>query len=190
MALGPTARGVKWTLTRQAFDRLLAEFDPDPSRAAVRYEHTRRALTFRFERRGCPCAADLADEVFDRVARKLDAGEDIRDLPRFFHGVARHVLQEYWHDHPHEPVALNVNAASATVGTDTPLQDCLDDCLTRLAPDERALMIEYYQGEKGAKILNRKRLADVLGVSMNVLSLRAFRLRAALRACVTSCLER
>ena len=199
MALAVGGARARWTLTPEAFERLLAELDPDPARAGARYEETRRTVIFLFERRGCQNASDLADETFDRVARKLLAGEAIGNLPAFFHGVVRHVVQEYWHDHPRKPVALADAAQSAAVDPDTPaspdprgperMRDCLDDCLARLAPDQRTLMIEYYQGEKGAKIRNRKRLAGQMGVSMNVLGLRAFRLRAGLRACLTACLD-
>jgi len=51
------------------------------------------------------------------------------------------------------------------------------------------LIIEYYQGEKGAKIQNRKRLTERFGVPVNTLRMRALRLREKLQGCVEDCLR-
>src|ERR1051326_5706272 len=63
-------------LTQQAFDALLACLDSDRERAAEKYETLRLKLVKFFEWRACAVAAqDLADEVINRVARRIDGGE-------------------------------------------------------------------------------------------------------------------
>ena len=50
--------------------------------------------------------------------------------------------------------------------------ECLRACLQNLPADNRELIVEYYQGEKGAKIKNRKRLIERLGIPVNTLRMR------------------
>jgi hypothetical protein len=53
-----------------------------------------------------------------------------------------------------------------------------------LSSDNRDLILQYYQGEKGEKIQNRKKLLEQLGVPVNNLRMRALRLRERLQSCV------
>src|SRR5688572_21938576 len=59
-----------WVITREAFDRMLAELHPDIERAGEQYEKIRQKLVKLFEWRGCPHAEECADETFNRVAKK------------------------------------------------------------------------------------------------------------------------
>jgi DNA-directed RNA polymerase specialized sigma24 family protein len=68
--------------------------------------------------------------------------------------------------------------------------NCLRNCLQTLSPDNRELILQYYQGEKGEKIGNRKKLIERLGIPVNTLRMRALRLRERLQACVEECLGR
>jgi DNA-directed RNA polymerase specialized sigma24 family protein len=67
--------------------------------------------------------------------------------------------------------------------------ECLRTCLQNLPVENRELIVEYYQGEKGAKIENRKRLTERFGVPVNTLRNRALRLREKLQGCVQNCLK-
>jgi hypothetical protein len=60
--------------------------------------------------------------------------------------------------------------------------------MQQLTPDSRELVLQYYQGEKKAKIDHRKRLALRMGIGLNALRLRAFRIRETLYQCVQNCL--
>ncbi len=62
--------------------------------------------------------------------------------------------------------------------------------MERLTPDNRVLVLQYYQEEKKAKIDHRKLLAEHLGIAVNALRIRACRIRATLLECVQNCLER
>jgi hypothetical protein len=58
-----------------------------------------------------------------------------------------------------------------------------------LDPDERSMIVNYYQGELRTKIENRKLIAQKLGMTINALSIRACRIRAKLENCVRKCLK-
>jgi DNA-directed RNA polymerase specialized sigma24 family protein len=69
------------------------------------------------------------------------------------------------------------------------LRDCFDRCLDAFPTDGRALVIEYYEGERADKISNRRRLASARGLSENALRSRVQRLRDRLEQCVRECVS-
>src|SRR5262249_48150234 len=73
-----------------ALEQLLALLDPDRARAGERYERIRARLVYLFRSRGCMAPEALADEAFDRGARRLQEGEVTRaaDVTVYFVGVA------------------------------------------------------------------------------------------------------
>lgn len=192
-----------WVLTQQAFDRLLACLDQDRSRAAETYENVRRKLITFFECRGCFYAEDMADDTINRVARRLSEGTEIyaNDPASFFFGVARRVLQEHWDAQSKKAVPIDGLLLTKEIVQD-PRElkereanlllleqqiECLEKCLEELPPDNRELIIEYYHGEASARISNRKRLAEKLGIQVNALRLRALRIREKLETCFYTC---
>lgn len=66
---------------------------------------------------------------------------------------------------------------------------CLEHCLEQLLPENRDLVVRYYQQERQAKIDHRKMLASELGIAVNALRLRAHRIRLTLQRCVLDCLD-
>jgi hypothetical protein len=50
------------------------------------------------------------------------------------------------------------------------------------------MVLQYYQENKQAKIDHRKQLAAGLGVGLNTLRIRAYRIRARLEQCMDECL--
>jgi DNA-directed RNA polymerase specialized sigma24 family protein len=67
--------------------------------------------------------------------------------------------------------------------------DFLPRCLGQLPPDQRTLILSYYQGDQGDRIRKRNRLTRTLGVSPGTLRMRALRLRASLQLCAENCLQ-
>ena len=67
--------------------------------------------------------------------------------------------------------------------------DCLRACLQRLSSENRELILQYYSGEKSAKIDSRKKLSQRLGIPVNTLRMRALRIRENLQRCVENCQE-
>jgi hypothetical protein len=91
----PLYRQVRWQLTQEAFDRLLTSFDVDRECAGEQYVKIRNKLISYFECRDCPFPEDHADETMNRVARKLESGEEIRDPASYVYGVARLLLGDF-----------------------------------------------------------------------------------------------
>jgi hypothetical protein len=58
----------------------------------------------------------------------------------------------------------------------------------QLGPDQR-IARQYYEQEKRAKIDRRRKLAEELGITLNALRIKAFRIRAALQECVENCMQ-
>jgi len=184
----------KWTLTQDAFDRLLIALGGDRDSGGEKYLEIRTNLTRFFEWRGCSFPEDHADETFNRVARKIDEGEEILNPAGYAMGVARLLLLEIMKSRQRERSALNEIGtagdvyAAADDGEDR--LECLRKCLQTLPADNRELILQYYQGEKSEKIRNRKKLLDRLGIPVNTLRMRALRLRERLQGCVEECLAR
>ena len=181
----------KWTLTAEAFANLLAVFDSDRESAGQKYLAVRANLIRFFEWRGCPFPEDHADETFNRVARKVAEGEDIRNVSGYVMGVARLQVLEIIKSSSRQREALDEYQNSFNEVADEPTSesqiDCLQKCLQQLSSDNRDLIVQYYQGDKREKIENRKKLGVRLGVAMNTLRMRAQRLREHLQGCVEEC---
>jgi len=183
----------KWTLTQDAFDRLLIALGGNRDSGGEKYLEIRTNLTRFFEWRGCSFPEDHADETFNRIAKKLDEGEQILNPAGYAMGVARLLLLEILKSRQREQSALNeIGTAGETfVAADDGEDrlDCLRNCLQTLSSDNRELILQYYQGEKSEKIRNRKELLDRLGIPVNTLRMRALRLRERLQGCVEQCLS-
>jgi DNA-directed RNA polymerase specialized sigma24 family protein len=184
----------RWTLTQDAFDGLLDALGPDRDAAGERYLEIRRNLVRLFEWRGCSTPDEYADETINRCARKLGEGEEIRDVATYCIGIARMVLREMSRDRSQHALPLD-EAPEPRVAPAEPEGDpedrveCLRRCLGQLSPGARDLILHYYQGDKGAKIKNRKSLTELLGVAASTLRMRALRVRERLQLCAESCIQ-
>ena len=184
-------------LTAQAFIRLLKRLGEDEEEAGKKYEDLRRTLMRYFEWRGAPFPEEHTDETFNRLARKLDSGVDIRDISDYSYEVARlvslealkkgHTRNEQLDEVEHETVAPNT---SEEMAEKEDRLTCLDDCLNALQSESRDLIMEYYLDEARGRIDRRKDLAARLGLRRDALSNRAQRLRDKLEQCVTRCLRK
>lgn len=67
---------------------------------------------------------------------------------------------------------------------------CLAQCLEGRSAEDRRLIVRYHRGEKRARIENRKQMAAELGVQLNVLRVRASRIRFQLESCARKCLAK
>jgi RNA polymerase sigma factor (sigma-70 family) len=195
---GANTRGKKaWTLGQHAFELLLARLDPDRDRAGLAYEHLRQTLVTFFDWRGCFDPEDLADETFNRVARRLEEGEDVRSLPDYCYGVARRLAlevlpkQSRLSEAAEEFKRLPVPASNVEERIEREkMLEQLERCLGQLTAENRDLIISYYQTEKRAKIDNRVALASALGINLNGLRVRVHRLRAKIEECISKSMGR
>ena len=187
-----------WVLTQDAFDTLLDWLDADRERAGRKYELIRLRLIKIFTCRGCHQAEELADETINRVvARVVELTSGYQGDPAlYFYGVSHKVHLEYLRKAHNQPINLplatesNQNTQAIDLTSDIePEYQCLERCLDQLPPDNRDLVLRYYQQERKAKIEQRKSLATELGIAVNALRIRAHRIRLVLQRCVRDCIE-
>jgi DNA-directed RNA polymerase specialized sigma24 family protein len=160
----------------------------------------RRRLVAYFDRKNCLSPDELADETMSRVALKLEELGSITGAApaQYCYITARFVFLEYLRnparagaslDEMSPPEADAVLRISQSEETDIKenLSSCLDECLGKLAAQDRQLILEYYRGEQRTKIENRRSLAAALQLSVNALTIRASRIRNKLELCVREC---
>lgn len=176
------------------FDSLLDWLDQDRRRAGEKYEALREQLTKIFSWRGCSEPEGLVDETIDRVVRRLPeiAGNYKGDPGGYFYGVAKNVLREYGRRAEAFKVVQPAERHAIIPYVDqdeTRELECLDKCLLMLSPQDRELVLQYYQTSKPEKLNARKALGDQLGISLRALRLRVYRIRISLRECIETCMK-
>jgi len=170
-----------------SFDGFLARLDPaDREAAGARYEELRETLVRFFRWRGAVMPEELADEALRRVERKVSEGVEVGDVRLFALGVARLLLLEELKDRVRHERALDEwrREVVAPPRRDDRRMAALESCLDRLDLDSRALLLEYYTGERSTKIDNRRRIAARLEIPLPSLRIRVHRLRERLEKCV------
>jgi len=181
----------------ESFDEILAWLNPDRDVAGSIYVQLREDLTKIFTWNRCADPEGLTDEVFDRVAKKVHHLKDsyVGDPKLYFYGVARNLIKE---------VPKKVKMQTSLQGTEPASdprheleqetammrEDCLRSCLQKLRKDKRELILEYYAKDKQAKIDHRTEMAERLGITVETLRVKAYRIRATLEQCIERCLER
>jgi DNA-directed RNA polymerase specialized sigma24 family protein len=188
-----TLSGRRWELTQEALDGFLKSLGPDRDSAGARYLEIHRNLVRFFEWRGCPSPEDHADEVITRVAKRLADGESIRDPATYAIGVARFLLLEIQKNLEKERRIAAAQAEIQPATSDSQdlerRAECLRLCLDKLSSGNRELILQYYEGDKGLKIKNRKRLTEKLQLTVSTLRMRALRIRESLLQCVETCIS-
>lgn len=175
----------KWALTRQAFDRLLASLGPERESAALAYERLRLRLVKFFTWERCAEPEQCADETLNRVARRLEQGEEVRQLEHFALGVARLVmLEERARARRFATLAAEPAHVPSAAGETERALAALERCLDALPPEQRDFLLEYYRGGGRARSERRRQMAAELGIDLNALRNRAMRLRERVEASV------
>lgn len=198
----PTTRNVKKDrpLSEEAFSRLLVWLDQGSNSEGRKYLEMRRRLVDYFDRKNCATPDDLADETLNRVARRLDEeGITETDVPaRYCYTVARFVFMEYLRATNKEELLRNSLAqvrptanqdGAAGSSSAEHMLSCMEQCIDKLEPAKREIIIGYYNGSERVRIENRRTLAHRLGISTNALSIRACRIRDGLESCVRECMK-
>ena len=163
-------RKTRFVLTESAFQRLIGWLDESLESGGQRYVVIRRRLVQYFDRKNCSFPQELADETLNRVARRLEEGEITGSTPsQFCFNTARYVFLESLRQREHnEPLHQDL-ASSPQFQEEGEWEqqrsNCLDKCLQTLDPEERIVILGYYQGERRVRIENRKLIAAKLGVS-------------------------
>lgn len=193
-----------WILSPDAFRRLLHWLDDGRDSGGERYLEVRRRLIAYFRRKNCVAPDELADESLNRMARKLEEQGAITDVSalHYCYIVAKFVFLENVRRgkliQTSADAVLNSGASArssaepSSAGTEDvkeKMLGCLEHCLGKLPAEDRDLILEYYRGERRAKIERRSELTTRLGITQNALSIRACRIRTKLEACVNLCVS-
>lgn len=180
-------------LWQQGFDMLLTRLDVDREVAGLKYEIVRRKLTKFLAWRGAKDAEELADEAIDRVATKLATGNAIEDISAYLVGVARLVFKEHVRDHVKIRAVVEQEARDRAPTEREEERHmrlgCYEQCLSSLTSENRELIIKYYQTEQSKKAKQRNALSAQLQMPLNLLRVRAFRVRKKLGECLDKCLK-
>jgi RNA polymerase sigma factor (sigma-70 family) len=178
-------------------DEMLAWLNPDREEAAKVYLKLRADLNRIFIWNRCVDPEGLTDEVFDRVGKKVpELRQTYEGDPRlYFYGVARNLVKEYLKK-LRTLVSQEVSELPPTpvFKTEPDTADirevCLQSCLKKLSDDKRNLILNYYAKDKQAKIDHRHEVAQKLGMSVESLRVRAYRIRVTLEQCIERCLDK
>ena len=192
------------SIDRSAFSKFLSWLDLGIDSNGEKYLEVRHRLVQYFDRKNCASPDELADETLNRVARRLAQEGEITDVTpaHYCYVVARFVFLEYHRRPDRSHVSMEVlpplsapfpGAPESSELDAAEVQEkrmkCMDRCLQTLQTGQRELIIEYYRGERGAKIERRSTLAARLGVTTNALRIRACRIRTTLERCVRTCCD-
>ncbi len=175
---------------------LLARLHTDQQHAGVLYEEIRYRLILFFRLNRPQEAEELADEVLDRVARRLSEGTIIDRIDFYTVGVARFVLRERQAATQREQQAQRqiayLQQSQSTEEPSSPERssEALTKCLERLPHQDHAMILKYYGADGSLRIRVRQALAEQLGISLNALHNRALRLRKQLEHCVEAGLKK
>lgn len=183
----------QWTLTPEALEKLLACLSPDRDEAARQYVALEMKMVRYFEKQKVDAAETRADDVLNRVARRIAEGKQIDNAIAYAFRVAYLVFLEATKEPDHVEIdpehAPQVNSAPLFEDSEADRrQNCFDSCLKKLTSDHRELVVGYYQEDGGAKIEFRKWLAGTLDISLVALRIRAHRIRKNLEECIAECL--
>jgi DNA-directed RNA polymerase specialized sigma24 family protein len=164
---------------------LLSRLDTDALRAEERYLQLHRKLLRFFEWRGCRHADEATDVTLDRVNRKLAEGTVAPNLDAYVSGVAKLVALEFQRAQSrHVPLLGDLPNLQEVDEKRQEELECLERCFAKLPPLNQDLIRQYYETD------NRASLARTLGINLNVLRLRACRVREKLEDCILTCIGR
>ena len=181
----------------ESFDEILAWLNPDRELAALIYVQLREDLTKLFIWNHSPDPEGSTDEVFDRVAKKVHQLRQtyVGDPKLYFYGVARNIIKELPKKIRSQTSLQGTEPASdprreTEQETAAMREDCLRSCLQKISQDKRDLILGYYAMDKQAKIEHHKEMAERLGISVETLRVKAYRIRGKLEQCIERCLDR
>jgi DNA-directed RNA polymerase specialized sigma24 family protein len=171
-------------LNKDALEDLLRAFHADREQASHHYQALRERLIRFFQWNRTEMPEELADEVLDRLARRLNlSSEQIQDPVRYAVGIARLLLQEQRRKNLRREKAL-AELQQSSLDADRREQErilqqeraeLLQQCLQSIPEQSRELIFRYYDVDEAAAY--RQQMARAYGISINALRNRALRIR-------------
>lgn len=187
-------------LNQNGFDTLLALFDAEREQAGLKYESLRQRLIKYFDWRDCVSSEELADEVFDRVIKKLNEGEIVQNINAYAATIAQFVFKEYCRrkerkhqsieDNPNiEQLEARENFAEKLEEIADVREICFVNCLQKMDAETRNLLIAYHDTDEATMISARKKLAASMNLNLNTLRIKICRYKSKLEDCTRKCCE-
>ncbi|HEX9962620.1 MAG TPA: hypothetical protein VGB00_16925 [Pyrinomonadaceae bacterium] len=186
-----------WVLNAEAFEKLLSSLGGNPENASIIYEDIRNRLIRQFRANRSQIAEEQADEVFNRIARKIYEEDFVLDKSNpypYFHQTARYILLEQQRRarrrilglddlsfseepfyNPEEILARFTERLRNEAGL-----KYLRECRENLSEKEINLL-DSYDAAKGKQ---RQLLAQETGKTVNALKISINRIRKKLIDCV------
>jgi DNA-directed RNA polymerase specialized sigma24 family protein len=171
-------------LNKDALEDLLRAFHADREQASHHYLALRERLIRFFQWNRTETPEELADEVLDRLARRLNlSSEQIQDPVRYAVGIARMLLQEQRRKNLRREKAL-AELQQTSLDADRREQErilqheraeLLRQCMQSIPEQSRELIFRYYDVDEAADY--RQQMARAYGISINALRNRALRIR-------------
>jgi DNA-directed RNA polymerase specialized sigma24 family protein len=174
-------------VTAEKFASFLEWLSPDRDRAGEEYERLRFRLNLFFTQRNCNVADELADETINRVIVKVSE-EHIESKIAYCYGVAKNIYREWLRKQ-----RTHLDIDEVTIAAPVPEEpgfsnDCLDECLGKLEPDSRKLLLDYFSEAKLAKIELHRRISESMKTTQTALRMRVMRSKQKLKVCVQECM--
>lgn len=171
------------------YEALFEWLGPTRDEGEKKYKEIENRLIRILLKRGCTDPENCVAESIDRVTLKVPEVKAtyVGNPLWYFISVARNVHREHLNrmrEIPFETVPDPVIQPEVNLA-----RECLRECLTLLAVDQRNLVLDYHVNIKKAKIDLHRSMAEELGLTTNALRLRIHRLRMALEKCVLTCLN-
>jgi hypothetical protein len=170
------------------FEKFLQWLSADREQALKKHDQIRKKITKYLVRKGCPDSEELFDETRDRVIEIVNSGQEYDNADALFYSVARNVWLEEQRKIKPEPLAEDIPGSSWETENKELTAGCLETCLGKLRAGERKFIVQYYEGQGQGKIEGRKQMAGAHGGD-NIVRIKAFRIRAKLRTCITDCVN-
>jgi hypothetical protein len=174
--------------TRIEFERFLRFLAPAEENAWQSYLKLQEKLKLYFEVRRLSPSADLADEVINRLIKKVTEVEQIQDVNRYAYGIARYLRLEIYR----QPLKLavfqdktsdeGINELASPLVTEDVKMNCVEKCLEKQPLDKMELLLDFYTVRDGeTQIEHRKKMArDYAAASRANLSAEQIGKRSAL----------
>ncbi len=174
--------------TREEFEKFLRWLGSAGDRSDRRFIFIQTRLIQIFASRGCADAESLADEVTNRVAVRIDTVvQKYPDPLRCCLGFVDNVHLEYLRDQRKKSSALEPPKPRPAEELENEDQ-CLQECMEKLDAAEQRVFVQYFGGEKPARMGARQELREELRLTANALRIQAHRLRKRLHECMAECL--
>ncbi|HLL99673.1 MAG TPA: hypothetical protein VK400_01350 [Pyrinomonadaceae bacterium] len=187
-------------MNAEAFEKLLSGLDENSEKASLIYEDIRCRLIRQFRANQSQVAEEQADEVFNRIARKIYEEDFVLDKNNpypYFHQTARYILLEHQRRarrkilglddlpvseepfyNPEEILARFSERLRAEAGLNS-----LRECREGLSEKDINLLDRYDAAKGKEKKTQREQLAVESGKTVNALKISINRIRKKLIEC-------